>query len=142
MYVRNGILYDNNYDACTVGNRVRVILDDNSVVEDVITWIEEEQDKGFEDNNIYFKNYGIVSIYNMKAVYKIFKDKETDKMETFIITASAEDETECEIELDENQLSTIISLFKMLDANRNTDDCPWYRIKDEKSNIIYETEPI
>lgn len=142
MYVRNGILYDNNGDACVEKDMVRVVLDDGSIIEDIITWIGEDQDKGFEDNDIYFKNRGIVPLYNMKEAYKIFDDKESDKTEIYLIIAYAEDTTECEIELDKNQLSTIISVFKKMDENRSSDYCPWYIIEDNDGNVLYKTEPI
>lgn len=141
MYVRNGILYDNNGDPCVEKDRVRVVLADNSVIEDIITWIGEEQDKGFEDNDIYFKNRGIVPLYNMKEVYKIFNGERTDKTETYTITASAETETGCRMELNEDQLETIMSLFAKLDG-QNTGYAPFYRIEDSEGFIVYETKPI
>ena len=60
----------------------------------------------------------------------------------YIITAKAEDITECQMILNNEQLKTIVSVFKELDKNRPSGFCPWYEINDEEGKMIYETECI
>lgn len=62
------------------------------------------------------------------------------KKHTYKIVATAGDITECEMFLNDDQLSTIISVFKALDSNRKSDYCPWYEIEDESGVSIYKTE--
>lgn len=70
MYIRNKILYDNNGDACAIGDRVKIVCDDGKIFTDTITMITDEQEVGFEDNEIYLKNNYVV-LYNISEVYKI-----------------------------------------------------------------------
>lgn len=70
MYIRNKVLYDSNGNRCVVGDKVKIICDDGKVVVDTITLITDEQEKGFEDNEIYLINEHI-ALYNINEVYKI-----------------------------------------------------------------------
>ena len=63
-------------------------------------------------------------------------------LKKYTIIATAEDITECQMILDNEQLETIVSVFKELDKNRRSDFCPWYEIEDEEGKMIYKTECI
>ena len=81
MYIDNRVLYDSDGNPCTIGDKVEITCDDGKVIIDTIIDITDEQDKGFEDNEIYLQNM-CIPLYNIEKVYKIFpeeKENEQDK---------------------------------------------------------------
>ena len=74
MYVKNRVLYDSDNNPCVIGDRVEITCDDGKVIIDTIIDVTDEQDKGFEDNEIYLKGM-CIPLYDIEKVYKIFPEE-------------------------------------------------------------------
>lgn len=99
MYIRNKVLYDENGKACVEGDKVKIFCDDGRILVDVITMVTNEQEKGFEDNEIYLRN-GYVCAYDIHKVYKVITDIR-EKIEEYI-TELDEEIGRCTLWVEEN----------------------------------------
>lgn len=114
MYVYNDVLYDSDGKACVPGDKVKIVCNNGDIMVDVITMITKEQEKGFEDNEIYLRN-SYVALYNIKEVHKVVTDMR-EKIEEYIRDLDKEIER-CELILNhtddiiaESRLETLIEV--------------------------------
>lgn len=110
MFIRNKVLYDEDGKACVEGDKIKIFCDDGRIVVDVITMITNEQEKGFEDNEIYLRN-GYVSTYDIHKVYKVITDVR-EKIEEYI-TELDEEIDRCTLWIEENMCNESCMLSEM-----------------------------
>ena len=126
MYIDNRVLYDSDGNPCTIGDKVEITCDDGEIIIDTITDITDEQDKGFEDNEIYLQNT-CIPLYNIEKVYKVFSEEKESEQETANGTAKATVK-----ELKEMIVDLKVDLMK---ANIPEHHCPYAYYPNHKSDI-------